>query len=58
MNKLMVLLVLILLIAGGNALLPSDGKSYIKIYLKNEKKLKFKNYCLEFQILYFYNYCI
>jgi hypothetical protein len=37
MNKLMALLVLILLIAGGNALLQSDGKSYIKIYMKNEK---------------------
>jgi hypothetical protein len=40
MKKLMVLLVLILLIAGVNALLQSDGKSYIKIYMKNEKKIE------------------
>jgi hypothetical protein len=40
MKKLMALLVLILLIAGANALLPSDGKSYIKINLKNAKKIE------------------
>jgi hypothetical protein len=40
MKKLMVLLVLILVIAGANALLPNEVKPNIKIYMKNEKKIE------------------